>query len=404
MTRLSRRQISQALAAACLTGAPAALPSARAASSGAAVRIGLDGEFGYVTSTSAEAIGRGIRIAIGEINAAGGVLGGRPLELVEKANGSLPARSANNITAFAADPDLVGVYCGRFSPTVLETLPLIHRLGIPLLDPWAAADGIVDNGYTPNYVFRLSLKDSWAADVALEHVEKRGLSRVGLLMLNTSWGRSSKKAAEAYVARAHRITISSTQWINWDDQPASMLAKVELLHNAGAQAIFLTANAEDAAKLCQAQLTQPPARRLPVVSHWGVAGGDLPAMVGKAFHELDFSVVQTYSFIGQTSPIAQRVVRAELALSGGASERSIASPVGVAHAYDLTHLLAMAVNLAGSTDRRAVRDALEHLPPYAGLMKRYAPAFTPQRHEALAARDVFMATYSPVDGALERRA
>ena len=331
------------------------------------------------------------------------MLGGRQLELVEKPNGSLPARSANNITAFAADPNLVGVFCGRFSPTVLETLPLIHQLGVPLLNPWAAADGIVDNGYALNHVFRLSLKDSWAAEVALSHCQKRGLKRVGLLMLNTSWGRSSKKACEAFAERTPGLSVSSTQWINWDDQPTSMRTKVELLKAAGAQAIFLTANAEEAAKLCQAQLTQPSGQRLPVISHWGVAGGNLPALVGRSFHELDFRVVQTYSFIGRTSPHVQRVVNAVLELTGGHSERSIASPVGVAHAYDLTHILALAINLAGSTDRRAVRDALEHVPAYHGLIKRYAPAFTPQRHEALSPRDVFLAAYSPSDGALERQ-
>ncbi|MBU6259490.1 MAG: ABC transporter substrate-binding protein [Burkholderiales bacterium] len=402
MSRYSRRQITRALAATCLAGASGAGRGARAAA--APVRIGLDGEFGYVGSTSAEAIGLGIRIAIDEVNAAGGVLGGRPLELVERANGSLPARSANNIAAFAADPDLVAIYCGRFSPTVLETLPLIHRLGVPLLDPWAAADGIIDNGYRPSFAFRLSLKDSWAAEVALEHLRRRGLGRVGLLMLNTSWGRSSKKAAEAYAMHRAGLALSATQWINWDDEPESMLAKIEHLRGAGAQAIFLTANAEDAAKLCRAQLAQPAAQRLPVASHWGVAGGNLPAMVGPAFRELDFSVVQTYSFLGQTSALCRRVVGAALKITGGRSERAIASPVGVAHAYDLTHILARAIGLAGSTNRHAVRDALEHVPVHDGLIKRYAPPFTAQRHEALAAADVFMATYSSVDGALERRA
>src|SRR3990167_7288600 len=41
------------------------------------VFIGLDGEFGYAGSTSAEAIRMGLEIAIEEINQAGGVLQGR---------------------------------------------------------------------------------------------------------------------------------------------------------------------------------------------------------------------------------------------------------------------------------------------------------------------------------------
>jgi len=48
------------------------------------VYIGLDAEFGYKGSTSAEAIERGILIAIEEINKAGGVLNGRPLALLNE--------------------------------------------------------------------------------------------------------------------------------------------------------------------------------------------------------------------------------------------------------------------------------------------------------------------------------
>lgn len=366
------------------------------------VLIGLDGEFGHVSSTSAEAIRDGIQIAIDEINRGGGVLRGRPLSLVERANGSLPARSFNNIKEFAAMPDLVAVYCGRFSPTVLDTLPLIHQLQIPLLDPWAAADGVVDNGFSPNYVFRLSLKDSWAAGVMLAYFERRRLKRVGLLMLNTSWGRSTRKAAEEYVTRKPGVTIVGTQWINWDDKEDSMLSKLQQLRAAGAQAVLLTANAEEGAILSRVMLRLPEAERLPVASHWGVTGGKLPELVGEEFYKLDFQVVQTYSFIGHKSPVAVNVISAHNKLTGGKSARAISSPVGVAHAYDLTHILAKAINLAGTTDRQAVRAALEKVPAYDGLIKKYSPPFTDKRHEALSEKDVFMARYSPLDGALER--
>lgn len=367
------------------------------------VIIGLDAEFGHVSSTSAEAIRQGIRIAIGEINQAGGVLHGRPLQLEEKANSSLPARSANNLREFAAMPDLVAVFCGRFSPTVLEGLPLIHQLRLPLLDPWAAADGIVDNGYAPNYVFRLSMKDSWAVNAMLKHLGQRKLKRVGLLALNTSWGRSTQKAIETYIGRNGGTALAGVQWINWDDKEDSMAAKYLLLRAAGAQAILLVANAEEGATFAKVLLKSPASERLPVVSHWGVTGGKLPLLVGEDFYQLDFRVVQTYSFIGQNSLQAVNVISTHNKMNGGGSARAILSPVGVAHAYDLTHILAKAIDLAGSTRREAVRDALERVPSHAGLIRKYNPPFTPKRHEALSESDVFLARYSPLDGALEKQ-
>ena len=368
--------------------------------SGAPVLLGLDGEFGWASSTSAEAIKQGITIALEEINGAGGVLKGRPLELVERANHAVPSRSVANLNEFATMQDLVAVYCGRFSPTVLEVLPLIHAKQLPLLDPWAAANGIVDNGYEPNYVFRLSLRDEWAAPKMLDHLQAQGVQRVGLLMLNTSWGRSTKISAERALARRPQLSIVGTQWINWDDRQDSMGAKLAALNKAGTEGLIVTANAEEASVLCKVLLELPAAKRLPVASHWGVTGGDLPGLVGLGFLDLDFAVVQTYSFIGDKSAAAARVVAAHRRLFGSRDARQILSPVGVAHAYDLTHVLARAVDIAGSTARPAVRDALEKTGPYAGLVRRYAAPFTPQRHEALAEENVIMCRYA-ADGALE---
>ncbi|MFZ6773499.1 ABC transporter substrate-binding protein [Undibacterium sp. SXout7W] len=366
------------------------------------VLIGLDGEFGHSSSTSAEAIKQGILLAAEEINQRGGVLGGRPLQLIERANHSVPARSIANIREFATIPELVAVYCGRFSPTVLSSMPTIHELGIPLLDPWAAADDIVDNGYFPNYVFRLSLKDSWAALTMIDYLERKGIKKIGLMMLNTSWGRSTKKAAEAYLKKKRQLSIVDTQWINWDDKQDSMLAKIRNLKEKGAQAILLTANAEDAEVLSKALLSLPENDRLPVASHWGVTGGDLPKLVGPRFFQLDFAVVQTFSFLDGKSAKISKIVADHNKKFGSKSARDILSPVGVAHAYDLTHILAQAINQAGSTDRKAIRTALENLKYYDGLIRTYNPPFTAKRHEALELKNIFMARYAPLDGALEK--
>ena len=73
----------------------------------------------------------------------------------------------------------------------------------------------------------------------------------------------------------------------------------------------------------------------------------------------------------------------------------------MAHAYDFTHLLALAIKRAGSTDREAIRRALEQLPRHDGLVRRYQPAFTAERHEALSEDQVFLARFGS-DGVLRR--
>jgi len=49
----------------------------------------------------------------------------------------------------------------------------------------------------------------------------------------------------------------------------------------------------------------------------------------------------------------------------------------------------------GVPARPKVRDALEQLGPYKGLVRTYQPAFTPSRHEALEPSDYRLTTFTP---------
>ena len=66
---------------------------------------------------------------------------------------------------------------------------------------------------------------------------------------------------------------------------------------------------------------------------------------------------------------------------------------GTAHAWDLIQLPALAIEKAGAIDRPSVRNALEHLDVYSGLVRVYRPPFTPDRHDALNREDFRLARY-----------
>lgn len=372
---------------------------ARAADDKPPVLIGLDAEFGHKSSTSAQAVMQGMQIAVDEINHAGGVLEGRKLELVICDNQSIPAIGVDNLRALADRTDLVGVFGAKFSPVVLEWLPVAHALELPIFATWSAADGITDHHYHPSYSFRLSLKDSWAASVLLRFArEERQARHVGLLLPNTSWGRSNQAALQREAKRMG-ITLVGERSYNWGER--SLLEQYQDLRSMGAEAIILVANEPEGAILVKEVAALPKKQRLPIISHWGITGGDFAQLSGEALHQVDVSVIQTYSFIDAKGPAAKRVLAALKAKHRVTDARTLQSPVGVAHAYDLTHLLARAINKAGSTDRRKIRDALEQLEPYDGLIQYYAQPFTPQRHDALSPEQAFMAHYDE-DGALMR--
>jgi branched-chain amino acid transport system substrate-binding protein len=387
-TRLALAALAVLLAASPARAAEA--PPARL------ILVGLDAEFGRPTGTADDAIKQGILIAIDEINAAGGLLGGRRLALVEKDNRSVPARAVQNTTELGANPDVVAMFCGRFSTVVMETLGPVHAASLPLLIPWAAADKLVDNGRTPNFVFRLSLRDSWAVPVMLDHALARGQLRIGLLLANVQWGRANHQLIEK-LAPARGLQIAGVEWFNYGD--GTIFAKYLSLLEKGPDAIVIVTSETEGAELVRAVAALPARQRRPLISHWSITGSDFPALTGQALAQVDLAVVQTWSLPDARGKGVERVLAAARRLFAKKTAAEIVSPVGLAHAYDLTHLLARAIERAGSTDRPAVRDALERLGPYEGLIKSYPQPFAPDRHEALSQSDVFMARYAP-DGTL----
>ncbi len=371
----------------CLTFFSAIVP----AQENKPVYVGFDGEFGLLNSTSAQSIERGIRIALDEINEAGGVLHGRPMKLLTRDNRSIPARGRENIRRFAEVEDLVAVVGGRYSPVLLDEIDLIHELGIVLLDAWGSADGITEHEYLPSYTFRLSLRDRYAMPTLLRHALEKGAKRVGIMLPNTGWGRSNAKAAQRYQEHESAPKILKSIWYHWGEK--EMLRHYRILLSAGVDAVILVANDIEGSRLVHQLAAVDDDERLPIISHWGVTGGKMVEKSGETLHKLDFSVVQTFSLFTADPQIRDRVMSRAKRLFDIQRIEDVESPVGFGHAYDLMQILARAVNIAGTTNRARVRDALEQVRDYQGLTGSYARPFTPESHDALKQEQVFMARY-----------
>ncbi|MEM9485734.1 MAG: ethanolamine utilization protein EutN, partial [Cyanobacteria bacterium P01_F01_bin.116] len=68
----------------------------------------------------------------------------------------------------------------------------------------------------------------------------------------------------------------------------------------------------------------------------------------------------------------------------------ILAPVGTANSYDAMHLVALALDQAGSTDGPTLREAFYNLPTYEGLIKTYDQPFTPDDQDALGEDDYIL--------------
>ena len=314
------------------------------------------------------------------------------MELVTRDNREILARSVANTAEFAAMPDLVAVFAGRSSPLVLAQVQALHDAKLPYMVPWAAADSIIDNGMQPNYVFRLSLRDSLAMPKLLQSAQLRGFDKVGLLLANTSFGNSNLAAAEKYMRSVKDQKIVGVDWFNMRD--TTLIRQYKKLTDAGAKAVLLSSSVAEAAVLVREVAALPPGQRVPIISHWGITSGTFVKQAGPALKEVDFSVIQTFSFFNADKQMLARFMKSAAQISGIQRFEDIDAPVGAAHAYDLMHILAKAIQLAGSTERSAIRDALEKVPEHRGLVRLYKPPFTPTRHEALGPGELLMARYN----------
>ncbi|HEY9079325.1 ABC transporter substrate-binding protein [Magnetovibrio sp.] len=354
--------------------------------------IGLNADMSSASAESGEAIRRGMVVAIDEINAAGGILG-KPLRLKIRDHRGNPARGIDNIDAFGAEDDVIAVMGGLHTPVSMAELPNVQRHNLIYLVPWAAGTQIVDNGFTPNPVFRVSVRDEYAGRFLALEAQRRGFKSVGLLLENTGWGRSNETAMRTVAAEID-LDIADTQWFGWGVK--GLKPQVEALRTSGAQAIILVANAREGAVAVNAVARMKSQQRLPVVSHWGITGGRFVETLGDDIEAVDLTFLQTYSFLRPTRPERADAFLAryyDLFPDTQRKAQEILSPVGTAHAYDLTHMLARAATQAGSVDPDKLRLALENLGRYEGLVKVYDPPFTNNHHDALILTDFTLARF-----------
>ena len=353
------------------------------------VKLGHVAALSGPSAQSGEAITRGLTIAIDEINAAGGVLGGRMIELVQRDDESNPPKGAIAARELIFKEKVTAFFGGIDSPVSLAIVPLANKEKVPFMGVWAAATPITRNKADPNYVFRVSAVDALVDIRLLDHANRKfGAKKAGLMLINNPWGESNEKGLVAADAGNDDIEIVGIE--KFENNDVDMVPQLTRLKNAGADAIILVVNAPPGAQMMKSR--ERMGWSVPVVSHWGISGGRFPELAGPTAGDAHF--VQTYSFFGKQSPAGERVLASLMKkypeITG---PEDVFSPVGTANAYDAMYLMARAIDKAGSTDGDAIRKAMYEIGTHDGLIKTYDNPFSPGNHDALGPADYIMVHY-----------
>lgn len=298
-----------------------------------------------------------IQMYVEDINKKGGLLG-RPLQLVHYDDGS-DANKANGFAKRLIDDDKVDILVGGTTTgATMSMAPLVEKAGIPFI---SLAGAVVIVEPVKKWIFKTPHTDRMAAEKVFEDMKKRGLTKVALLSETSGFGNSGKKETEGVAAKYGVTLVANETYGPKDTDMSPQLTKIK--NTAGVQAVFV----------------------------FGLGQG--PAIVTKNYKQLGISLpiyhahgVASEEFIKLAGPAAEgvRLPAAALLVADKLDAKDPQKPVVTAytkayndkwkndvssfggHAYDGLMIAVDAIKRAKSTDKAAVRDAIEATKGYVG--------------------------------------
>jgi branched-chain amino acid transport system substrate-binding protein len=345
------------------------------------VKLGLVAAMSGQSAKSGEAIVRGLSLAVDEINAAGGLLG-KKVELVVRDDESNPAKGALAARELVQREKVAALFGGLDTPVSLAIVPFANQNKVPFMGVWAAGTPITRNGAAENYVFRVSAVDELVDKALVDYsIAKHQTKKPGMILINNPWGESNEKGLKAALA-AKNIAYAGIEKFETND--VDVVPQLSRLKEAGADVLYLVANVAPSSQVVKS--LDRMGWNVPIVSHWGPAGGRFSELAGASAAKVHF--IQTYSFSGKLSAKGEAVLAALKKKYPEIKTLADVTPaVGIANAYDAMHLTALAIGKAQSLEGPKVRDAFYAIDSYAGLIKTYQKPFNPENQDALSEKD-----------------
>ena len=121
---------------------------------------------------------QGAKLAVEEINAAGGTLG-QPIQLIVEDNGSKAGETATILRKFISQDKVAAVLGGLTSSSTMEGAPLAQAARLPLLTPSATNIAITTIG---NYIFRSCFIDPFTGQMMAKFALDRLQAKQAIVM------------------------------------------------------------------------------------------------------------------------------------------------------------------------------------------------------------------------------
>ena len=373
-TKIGELTVKRSLFAFAILASTALTSAAYAADT---IKVGLTGPFTGGSSSMGVSMRDGVKLAVAEINKAGGVLG-KQLQLVERDDeaknevGVQIAQELINKEQVVATLGFINTGVGQASQRFYQEaeIPVLNNVatGSILTKQWPDAK--------VNYVFRNAANDTIQSSmIAEEAVKRQGFKKPAILADSTNYGQLGQKDLTEALAKMDLKPVA-TEKFNIGD--TDMTAQVLKAKEAGADVILTYAIGPELAQIANAMAKL--GWKVPMIGSWTLS---MASFIDTSGPNGDGAMMPQTFIEAPTTPKRKDFIEAYHKAYGG---DRMPSPVSAAQGYDSAYLLAAAITQAKSTDGKKIKEALENLQTKVeGVVTIYDKPFSATDHEAISA-------------------
>ena len=359
----------------------ALLLSTLAAQSSAAdtIKIAITGPFTGGSAPMGVSARDGSKLAIAELNAAGGILvGGKKLkiEVIERDDEAKNERGAIIAQELAAMPDLSGVIGSVNTGVVMAGDKHLLEAGITkIVCPAAGSASMTQWLDKPNApgprslsIFRFAAYDGIQSAMVVEEAINRRLFKVAILHDTTNYGVSGRDdMLDQIKKQGNKLQVVAVEKFNIGDK--DMTAQLLKSKSLGAQAVLIWGIGPELAAVANGMAKLD--FKVPLIGGWTLSMSNYIDNAGANAN----GTLMPQTFIEE--PINPRAKAFIDAYHRAYGVTRIPSPVSAAQGYDAVLVFAAAVRQAGTTDSRKIKEALEDLKePVDGVIARWVKPYS----------------------------
>ncbi len=323
------------------------------------IKIAITGPFSGGSAPMGVSMREGAKLAISEINAAGGIsVGGKKLkiEVIERDDEAKNDRGVLIAQELASMSDLSGVIGTANTGVVLAGDKYYQEKGITrIITPAAGSASMtqwVKAGVSDLSIFRFSADDGLQAQMVVGEAIKRGFTKVALFHDTTNYGVSGRDDLLNQIKlQGNKLQVVTTEKFNIGDK--DMTAQLLKAKTGGAQAILIWAIGPEMAAV--ANDMEKLGMHLPLIGGWTLCMSNFIDNAGKNGN----GAIMPQTFI--EDPITPNAKKFIDAYHKAYHVQRMPSPMSAAQGYDAVLIFAGAVKQAQSTDTHKIKDALEDL-------------------------------------------